>query len=161
MVREKRLPLAFVYKMADVTFEFETVYLMKDHIVGGISKSNPLLPEKSVDIHALGDKNIRLLEFHTVLKNLSFDAFRKAGIAPNIVNTEKRFLSTYELENDNSIALFFKRDALFVDNPGNRLIEITPPIEAEVCLIYRKDHSLAPEEKYFIDQVKAFATKKN
>lgn len=126
-------------------------------LVAVILRSNPLSSKKSVTLKELAKENLIVLKSHTVLYKLSTEAFRKAGLIPDISFTERRFLSTFDLHESNGIALFFKRDANYVNNPGNIVVDITPEVPISSSLVYLRKHQLSELERDFIEATKVFA----
>jgi LysR family transcriptional regulator, transcription activator of glutamate synthase operon len=154
MLKAKEIDLAFVYAstMDDISLGY--LPLVEDHLVAVCSRKNKSLPLEKMNIRDLKDKNLLLLEGHSVLVKLTMDACKAAGFTPKTIPTKRRFLSSYDLDDENNVAIFFNRDATYVNNPGNRVVELLPTTSSTMCLVYRKKEPLSDEERYLIDIAK-------
>jgi DNA-binding transcriptional LysR family regulator len=154
MLKAKEIDLAFVYAstMDDISLGY--LPLVEDHLVAVCSRKNKSLPLEKMNIRDLKDKNLLLLEGHSVLVKLTMDACKAAGFTPKTIPTKRRFLSSYDLDDENNVAIFFNRDATYVNNPGNRVVELLPTTSFTMCLVYRKKEPLSDEERYLIDIAK-------
>lgn len=88
-----------------------------------------------------------------MLRKTAVEAFQKEGINPSISFTQRRFLSAFDLHDNKSIALFFKNDATYVNNPGNAIVDIDPEVKVTLCLAYLKSASLSESDEAFINLV--------
>jgi LysR family transcriptional regulator, transcription activator of glutamate synthase operon len=153
-LKDETVSMAFAYQIGEGDPSLNYIPVLEDHLVCVCSRGNDSLPEKELPIVALREKNLMLLEGHTVLGKLTTEACKDAGFAPNITKTHRRFLSSYDLNDESNVAIFFNQDATYVNNPGNRVIEIVPQVTCWMCLCYPKKHDLTEEEKYLIDITK-------
>jgi LysR family transcriptional activator of glutamate synthase operon len=160
MLKDGRIAMAFVYQLGEGDPSLNYVPLLEDHLVCVCSKNNTTLPSERLTLQDLKDKKLMLLEGHTVLYRLTVDAFKAAGLSPNLLGTKRRFLSSYDLNDEENVAIFFNNDATYVNNPGNRVIDIVPPIPCWMSLAYRKKDVLSEEEKYLIEVTKRHAIPK-
>jgi LysR family transcriptional activator of glutamate synthase operon len=161
LLHEGKVTMAFAYDFGEKDKDIVSIPVLTDHLVVVCSRSHPSFAKEPISIGDLKGKKIMLLEAHTVLKRLTFQACQKAGFTPQVINTERRFLSTYDLDSSESLAIFFRQDATYINNPGNRIIEIVPEVKATMSLCYLATHKLTEEERYLIDCVKKNSAVKN
>jgi len=152
-IKNKECNLGFVYDCEELDDSFIKIPFAKDVLVLVVPKSNPLSSLKEVDIHQLENEHCLVLESHTCLKRASFKVFEDANIKAPISYTQRRFLSGFDLQNDQSIAFFFKKDATYVNNPRNVIVALAPKVTINLYLCYLKSHDLTLSEKAFIDFV--------
>lgn len=154
MLKEGKIAMAFIYRLGEGDASLLYVPLVEDHLVAVCSRKNASLPQESMPITGLKDKKLLLLEGHTVLCKLAFDACKSAGFTPTTIGTRRRFLSSYDLDDEDNVAIFFNRDATYVNNPGNRVVNLTPEINCTMCLAWRKKDQLSNEEKLLLEIAK-------
>lgn len=152
-LEEGKCSLAFTYNIKEVDDRFNIIPVSSDYLCIVVSKNHPLSKFKKISINELENQRVMILEDHNALKRLTLSSFEKAGIKPEIEYTNKRFLSSYDLNNDDNVAVFLKRDAVYVNNPANTVVDIYPHIKIGLSLIYLKDHVLTKAEKSFIDLI--------
>jgi LysR family transcriptional regulator, transcription activator of glutamate synthase operon len=160
MLKEKQIAMAFVYANAPEDPTLEYLPLVEDHLVAVCSRNNASLPEGSMGIEELKGRKLLLLDGHSVLISLISSACRAQGFTPESVGTKRRFLSSYDLNEEENIAIFFNRDATYVNNPGNRVINLVPEINCTLCLCWRKKEPLSEEGRYLVDIAKGHAIPK-
>jgi LysR family transcriptional regulator, transcription activator of glutamate synthase operon len=151
MLKEEKISMAFAYCLGSGDPAVAYVPLLTDRLVCVCSKKNKTLPLERMPVKDLQSKRFVLLEGHTVLCRLVSEACKAAGFTPESVSTRRRFLSSYDLDDDRNIAIFFNKDATYVNNPGNRIIELEPPPTCQMALCYLKKHKLTEEEKFLLE----------
>lgn len=145
--------LAFAYDIKSDP-SFVSVPYATDYLVAVIPKGHHLANQKSVTLKELAKENLIVLKSHTILFKVTMESFKKAGLNPTLAFTERRFLSTFDLHESNGIALFFRQDAIYVNNPGNIVVDIYPKIPVNLSLLYAKKVSLTEREGEFVKLTK-------
>lgn len=145
--------LAFAYDTKSDA-SLASVPYATDYLVAVIPKGHPLATQKSVTLKELAKENLIVLKSHTILYKVTMESFKKAGLNPSLAFTERVFLSTFDLHESNSIALFFRQDAIYVNNPGNIVVNIYPKIPVKLSLLYSKKTPLTEREGEFVKLTK-------
>src|SRR5574344_119655 len=153
-LKEGTVSMAFLYCDPKTDDGIIKIFFVEDHLVLVTPVDSKLGKHKTLSINDLKNESLTLLESHSYLKKVTIEAFKKAGIEPNIVYTQRRFLSAFDLKVNKNSAIFFARDANYVNNPANNVIDIIPEIKVTLCLCYLKNHNLSKAERDFISIIK-------
>ncbi|MGN1343824.1 MAG: LysR substrate-binding domain-containing protein [Traorella sp.] len=155
LLKEEKISMGFMYETSEIENDdsFVKINFLEDYLVAVIPHTNPLSANKEVTLEMLKNETLMLLSTHTYLISKTKQIFNEKGYEPNISFTPKRILSSFDLRNENTIAIFLSRDAYFVNSPSNAICKIVPAIKNKLSLVYLKKHKLLPVEKEFINCV--------
>ncbi|MCR4744890.1 MAG: LysR family transcriptional regulator [Lachnospiraceae bacterium] len=133
----------------------------KDNVVALIPKEHHLANKKSVTISELKDEKLCLLKEHTMLYDVCMEAFRDAGIIPNIYYTSHRAENLIEMsEKCGGITILMgvvsnseemSKKAIYILNDKFNVVPLFPEITSTIALTYLRGAALSPSARKFID----------
>lgn len=112
----------------------------------------------SISLTELQDEDFYLLEKHTMLYNLCYDAFKKQGIEPRIVYTDHNVPQIIDfIEQGAGVALLMEKVAQHLYRNNYAVLPLEPPVSTSINLCCRKGGHLSSNARLFLDCAKEFS----
>ena len=130
---------------------FEVIPFTSDRLVAVCPITHPFAARPSVTLQDLAPEHIIFFAEGSFMYEFTLNAFRRAGIVPNIVMSAHRSDNLLYLTGcQMGICLLMRSPALTIHDERMAVVDIDPPIENRVDLCYRKDRPLSEAARNFI-----------
>lgn len=163
MLQKKECDMAILRDIEDLGSEFCKIPIYQDNMVAICPIDHPLLAQKeSISIQELAKEPLLWLPKGTHLHRICKDAFRQAGLSPDVVftsHTGENIIS--HVEHGMGIAMLMREAAQRMSMAYSKvkLMEISPPITSTIVLAYHKGKKLNSASKLLINTILSYKEK--
>jgi DNA-binding transcriptional LysR family regulator len=149
MLRDKQCELVFIRETGEADNDFVKINYSTDTMVAVLPITHSLAKQKSIPLKKLANQNLLLMDKY--LYKLCTNACRANGFDPKVAHTDTKFENLIDLViKGMGVALLMKQIPLYLSNPKIAVVEIAPPVTAQIILCYLKGAQLSDEAKHFI-----------
>lgn len=143
---------------ADVSDSFKRIIMGKDRLIAVLHKSHPLAGKKQINLLELSEEKVLLPIKDSPLYNLCIHSCRKAGFEPKVSFTSRGISTAIDLASRNmGAALLMRRPVESMElNDQVALVDIVPPIEVTIAVIYRSETLKNPYARNFLSVLSGF-----
>lgn len=151
VVREKKCTFAFVRETEIPADEFEVIPYATDSMAVVLPAGHQLAGETGVEMAQLRGEDFVLLPEDTVMYTMCTDACKKAGFTPHVSLTGYRAENILEwVRQGLGVSLLMKKPIQHLIHPQIALVDIVPPIESRIDLIYLRKEKLSLAARRFL-----------
>jgi len=156
MLRQGRCELAFIRDTDDqVDDDLVKVLYAVDTMVAVLPATHSLAKRKTIPLRMLADESFLLIEKQTMPYELSIRACEESGFEPRVAYTDHRLENLFDLVSKGmGVALLMKQLALYVDDPGIAVVDVSPGVSTQINLCYLKSAELSDAAKHLVSRVR-------
>ena len=123
-----------------------------DRVCAILPGKHRLAKERSISLIQLSEEKFLLLKDASFMYDICMEYCEKAGFSPNVVYTSTRAYNILGMVSEgNGVALLTRRPiSRFKDDFDVALVEVEPPIETKVNLIYNRNAPMSRAAKQFL-----------
>ena len=139
----------------------ERLPYLSDQMVAVLPLNHPLASRKEITLRDLKAESFAFIKENTVMYDLCCLACQEAGFIPNIIFTSHRLDSILDMVTKGGCTALlmnyhveYPLDSAFAAKPPFSVVKITPAIQTDISLCWRKEEPLSPAARNFIDYFK-------
>ena len=155
MLRKKECELAFIRDTDDqVDDDLVKIPYAVDTMVAVLPAAHSLAKREAIPLRMLAEESFLLIEKQTMPYELSISACEQSGFEPRVAYTDHRLENLFDLVGKGmGVALLMKQLALYVDNPGISVVDVSPGVSTQINLCYLKGVALSDAAKHFVSRI--------
>ncbi len=155
-LRQNQCELAFVRTGSENDDEFVRIPYTFDTLIAVLPADHPLAGRSSLHLEELAGERFLFLHKASILYGLCTDACRAAGFEPNVIYTGSRAENIIDLvEKGMGVSLLMKKTTGSLANPQIALVDVSPAVETQVMMYYKRGANLTDAARHFITSVQA------
>lgn len=155
LVQEEELDVALVSMGLNDPEKFNSVRIGKDRFVIAVDPEHPLADLKSITLEEAIQSPIIMFNTDSVQNSVFRNRFDRMGVVPNILLYTSQIHTMKSMVHTKSCVAFFY-ESLLQDHPDLVGIPLSPSVEKEVALIWRKGKYTTSSTEAFINFVRDY-----
>lgn len=151
LIRQNKCELAFIRSENEPDEEFTKLPYTTDRMVAVLPALHPLARKNYISLEELKGEDFLFLPPDSLLYRLCIKSCQEAGFSPNVTYTGKLAENILDLVRQGmGISLLMQKPIEHLAGPSLSLVPVTPKIETEIKICYKKGTELSAAAKHFL-----------